>query len=354
MMGSLPEISCPVESLEPKVMPMSMIVNQLGKHRLSGFVTATAVVGYIMSGGTSPLIIGALTAGTYLQSLSANTANQTIEVEYDRLMKRTCKRPLVTGQITRPQAALLSAAELGTGTAILYAVSPIAAGLGVLNWGLYVGVYTPLKRISATNTWWGSIVGGIPPLMGGAAATCAIAGPAMAQAYLLGALMLAWQIPHFMALSFHCRRDYEAGGFKMLAFSNPWRASFYAVAVSVLLAVICLAGPMMIDDMAVELYYWPIAAAANGLMIWKSIMFHNDPVRYCRSCFVFSYMYLGVMLLLFSVNHFQPVKLLTDLAEAFGAGGVAGVGEFASTKVRNSLGLQGGAPASAAAAKATI
>jgi len=326
--------------LLPK-MSLYEAANILGKGKLSAFVTATATAGYVIAGGTSPFVAVALTAGTYLQSLSACTANQLIEVKYDRLMKRTARRPLVTGQIAKSTAAALIVSELTVGTAILAATcgAPTAAALGVINWLMYVAMYTPLKRVSATNTWWGALVGGVPPLMGGVAATagilyvpasCASLVPAVltpyvstsaaalaaiGPAYLLAALMLAWQIPHFMALSFHCRRDYENAGFKMLAFKHPVRASSYAILLSVVMAGMMIGGPTLIGWPVEALWYYPGAIAANGLMIYKSVRFHQDPVRCCRSCFVFSYMYLAVMLVMLCLNHVQPVTKVVAAVE---------------------------------------
>ena len=46
----------------------------------------------------------------------------------------------------------------------------LTAGLGLANIALYAGVYTPLKVVSAANTWVGAVVGAIPPLMGWTAA----------------------------------------------------------------------------------------------------------------------------------------------------------------------------------------
>lgn len=311
--GTAPDMHCPMEEETQRKLPFTAIVSQCGKSKLSAFVTATAVAGYVMAGGMNPVAIAALTVGTMFQSCSANTMNQVIEVNYDKLMKRTCKRPLVTKQISRPQGFALSSAELAIGTGILAAVSPLAAGLGVFNWFLYVGMYTPLKRVSATNTWFGALVGGIPPLMGGVCASGGLMAAGVAPAYLLGAVMLVWQIPHFMALSFHCRRDYEGAGYKMLAFSNPWRASFYAIATAVLMAAITLFGPHLID-MPVELWYYPVVFAINATMIMKSVRFHMDPVRNCRSCFVFSYVYLAVILGVYCVNHVQPVAFAVNAA----------------------------------------
>lgn len=317
MGGAVPAMSCPVEdsAMDTKPMSFKTIVGQMGKTRLSGFVTATAVVGYVMSGGTSVVAATALTAGTMLQACSANTANQVIEVEHDKLMKRTCRRPLPTGQITRQGAIALSASELVAGTALLTAVSPLAAGIGIANWAIYVGMYTPMKRVSAINTWLGSIVGGLPPLMGGAAATGVLAGAAMSQCHMLAAFLLVWQIPHFMALSFHCRRDYEHAGYKMLAFYNPWRATFWTVFMSLVMSVITLLGPWYAAMPVEGLWYYPVTAAANAMMVFKSWKFMADPVRHCRGCFVFSYMYLGVMLLVFLVNHAAPVTKTQMLIE---------------------------------------
>nr|CCC90432.1 unnamed protein product [Trypanosoma congolense IL3000] len=311
MIGAAPELSCPLEAELPgQTVRVRSIVAQMGKLKLSSFVTSTALGGYVICGGASPLMMATIVFGTLLQSCSANTANQIIEVRYDKLMKRTCRRPLPMGLISRRSAGLICVGELFLGTFILGYASPAASVLGVVNWLLYVAVYTPLKRVSAVNTWVGSLVGGIPPLMGGIAATGTVSGPA----WLLGSLLLVWQIPHFMGLSFHCRRDYEAAGYKMLAFYNPWRASFYAVLMSVVMAIITLAGPAFIE-MPVEAWYYVASAVANAAMIYKALLFHGNPKRHCRGCFVFSYMYLSAMLGVLMVNHIEPVRRVADMLQ---------------------------------------
>lgn len=58
------------------------------------------------------------------------------------------------------------------GVALLtLAVNPLTGFLGALNIFLYTSCYTPLKRLSITNTWVGAVVGAIPPVMGWTAAT---------------------------------------------------------------------------------------------------------------------------------------------------------------------------------------
>lgn len=78
----------------------------------------------------------------------------------------------------------------------------MAAGLGAANIALYAGVYTPLKVLSVANTWVGAVVGAVPPLMGWAAA----AGHLDIGSALLAAGLYFWQMPHFMALAWLCRR----------------------------------------------------------------------------------------------------------------------------------------------------
>ncbi|KAG5504493.1 hypothetical protein JKF63_04945 [Porcisia hertigi] len=318
VVGTTPRMTCPLEAgqYDRRTPTMSMMTLQMGKSQLSAHVAATALAGYVIAGGASPLIAAAITAGTMLQSCSANTANQIIEAPYDRLMKRTCRRPLPMKFVSPQLATTISGIELTLGTALLYCVSPPAAALGVLNWFLYVCVYTPLKRVSALNTWFGSIVGGVPPLMGGVA----VAGVITPPVWLLATFLFFWQIPHFNGLAFHCRRDYEAAGYKMLAYYNPWRASFYAVALSVLMAFLTLVCPTLAGMEVEGVWYYPVTAAANALMIYKSLLFHNEPVSHCRGCFVFSYVYLSVVLAALMLNHLQPMHLVQSAIDYVATG----------------------------------
>jgi UbiA prenyltransferase family len=57
------------------------------------------------------------------------------------------------------------------GLATLACVNPLTACLGAANLILYTSIYTPMKRVSITNTWIGAVVGAIPPVMGWTACT---------------------------------------------------------------------------------------------------------------------------------------------------------------------------------------
>lgn len=210
-------------------------------------LTSTATA----SPSLSALTLVFLTSGTALCSASANALNMLFEPEHDAKMSRTRNRPLVRGLLSKRAALLFAIATGMVGTAALYSgVNPTVAGLGALNIFLYAGVYTPMKRISVLNTWVGALVGGIPPLMGWAAAAGQAAtgdgGPAdlllgdkNIGGWLLAALLFAWQFPHFNALSWGIRDEYKAAGYRMLVSFKPKMNARVALRYSVLMFPIC-------------------------------------------------------------------------------------------------------------------
>ena len=135
--------------------------------------------------------------------------------------------------------------------AVIPGTNPTVAGLSALNIFLYAGVYTPMKRISALNTWAGAVVGGIPPLMGWAAAAGEVATSEHHSwkdllltedaigGWLVAALLFAWQFPHFNSLSHGIKDDYRNAGHKMLCWTNPARNGRVALRYSLVLFPVC-------------------------------------------------------------------------------------------------------------------
>lgn len=92
----------------------------------------------------------------------------------------------------------------------------LTAALGLLNLGLYAGVYTPLKRYHIGCTWAGAVVGAIPPLMGYAAVT----GTLDPAAFVLATILYSWQFPHFNGLSWNLRGDYSRAGYRVMCVTD--------------------------------------------------------------------------------------------------------------------------------------
>ena len=193
---------------------------QLSKPDISLLVMITAFFGYyagIISLGNFSyfnwLDVFYLILGVALSSAGVSTLNGYIESNLDKKMKRTLNRPIPSGKITSNQALMfgLSVSIIGV-LDLYYFISPLAGLLSLLTLGLYLLIYTPLKRKTEWNTIIGAIPGAIPPIGGWVAAT----GEINLGAWIFFALLFAWQIPHFIAIAWIYRKDYKSAGFKMI------------------------------------------------------------------------------------------------------------------------------------------
>jgi protoheme IX farnesyltransferase len=178
----------------------------------------TAALGFLLAEsevhrGLSLVLLVQALLGTGLVSAGGSVLNHVLERDTDALMRRTAARPLPTGRID-PDAALLLGVVLGIAGLVELAlgVNLLTALLGAIALGGYVFVYTPLKRVSSLATVIGAVPGAIPPMMGWSAVT----GHLGLAAWVLFAILFLWQMPHFLAIAWLCREDYERAGFPML------------------------------------------------------------------------------------------------------------------------------------------
>jgi protoheme IX farnesyltransferase len=170
---------------------------------------------FLASGGVPGLkvTLATLIGGT-LAAGASNAYNMVIEVESDRLMARTAKRPLVNGDITKMAAMIFASAITVISLAIFYIFTTVwATILTALAIAFYVFFYTMgLKRRTSQNIVWGGIAGCMPVLIGWAAVTNSLS----LTAWLFFALIFFWTPPHFWALAIKYKDDYAAAGIPML------------------------------------------------------------------------------------------------------------------------------------------
>lgn len=270
------------------------IFARLSKIRLSALVVITASAGYAMAPVPFDLSCFLLASiGTGLASCAANSINQYFEVPFDSNMNRTKSRPLVRGQISPLLAVSFAAACAIPGISILtLAVNPLTGALGAFNIFLYTCCYTPMKRLSIANTWVGSVVGAIPPIMGWTAAT----GSLDPGALLLGAILYSWQFPHFNALSWNLREDYSRGGYRMMSVTHPDMCR--RVALRHCLSLIGLSTLAPVLD--VTTWNFPIISLPINLYIsYLGYRFYQDADRNSsRKLFFCSLWHLPTLLLL--------------------------------------------------------
>jgi protoheme IX farnesyltransferase len=187
----------------------------LMKVRLNFFVLITTFFGFILASrgvGMEWMKLLHTILGTAAAAFGSAAFNQLMEVDLDARMKRTADRPLPSRRMD-PLVAfgigwVLSAIGI---IHLAVKVGNLAAYLTAATIAIYVFVYTPLKRISSTNTLIGAIPGAIPPVIGWVGAGGTLGWPA----WFLFGLLFFWQLPHFIAINWLCREEYESAGYKM-------------------------------------------------------------------------------------------------------------------------------------------
>ncbi|GER49417.1 protoheme IX farnesyltransferase [Striga asiatica] len=268
---------------------------ELSKARLSMLVVATSGTGYILGSGGSIDYLGlcCTCAGTMMVAASANSLNQVFEVKNDAKMNRTKHRPLPSGSITIPHAVAWAASMGIGGTALLACkANMLAAGLAVSNLVLYAFVYTPLKQIHPVNTWVGAIVGAIPPLLGWGAAS----GQISLNGMILPAALYFWQIPHFMALAYLCRKDYADGGFKMFSLADSCGRRTALVSLRNCLYLLPL-GYLAYDWGITSGWFFAESTALALAISWTATSFFlNRTIKNARRMFHGSLLYLPVFM----------------------------------------------------------
>jgi heme o synthase len=187
---------------------------ELSKMRITIAVSVTCMVGYLLKSGSFDFIMIWAALGTFLCSAGASSLNHYQEREYDALMSRTARRPLVVGLISPNHALIFALVLIGLGYLILLEyTNELAATLGIFNVVLYNTIYTPLKRKSSLAVLPGALVGAVPPVIG-----WVTAGGGLFDLPILGlaTFVFMWQMPHFWLLALVYAEDYKAGGFPML------------------------------------------------------------------------------------------------------------------------------------------
>lgn len=187
---------------------------ELAKPRLTLMVALTTVIGAVAASKGSPdarLLLHAA-VGTLLTAAGASVLNQLMERRTDGIMARTADRPLPARRVAPRDAALMGAASAAGGIVYLgLATNLLTALLAGVTLLTYLGLYTPLKRVTPHCTLVGAVPGALPVVMGWSAETNGIGWTAV----VLFGVLFCWQIPHFMAIAVLYVDDYARAGFPM-------------------------------------------------------------------------------------------------------------------------------------------
>ena len=267
---------------------------ELSKARIIFMVLITTLAGFLCAGGSAwSLALLHTLIGTAVVAAGTNAFNEYFERQRDARMQRTRNRPIPAGRISPLAALVFSASASVFGMVyLLIAVSGLAALLAGITLFSYVAIYTPLKVRSTVCTLVGAVPGAIPPMIGWAA----VRGDLATGAWVLFGILFLWQLPHFLAISWMYREDYQRGGFVMTAVGDPdgrrtsTQAVLYALAllpVSLMPVFVGVTGP---------LYAIGTVMAGLAMVGWALRFAALRSHRSARELFLVSIVYLPVVM----------------------------------------------------------
>ena len=244
---------------------------------------------------------------------SANGFNQIIERKHDKLMTRTCSRPLPMGNLIISQALIFSILLGLLGLFLLNFINPQGSFFGLLSKSsffgllsimLYVLAYTPLKKISTTSVFIGAIPGAIPFLLGWVAATDDFE--------LFGGTLFAiqffWQFPHFIAIAWVLDKEYKKAGFKMLFGGEKGK---YPAALSITSSIITTLISMVPffwnhNTLSLSLYAFVLITILGIWFTLRSVkLYINVNDLNAKKLMIASILYLPLLQIIYIVDKFM-------------------------------------------------
>ncbi len=276
---------------------------ELTKPRIAVMVLATVVVGYTVGceGNWQLAILVPTLIGVALVASGSSALNQYLERFTDAKMRRTVDRPLPAGRLS-PGEVLAFGVTCGlVGTVWLaMTVNLLTSLLTLGTLVMYVGIYTPLKRTTSVCTAIGAVPGALPPVLGWAAARGSLDAGALA----LFAVLFLWQFPHFLAIAWMYREQYEGAGLKMLPRN---RSSRVVSLMAVSYAVVLIPASLLPHVAGLASDWYAIAAVLlGGAYLASSVRFAwNESRTTARGVLLTSLIYLPTLLLVLTFDHLR-------------------------------------------------
>nr|WP_051298467.1 heme o synthase [Arthrobacter castelli] len=238
-------------------------------------VTTLPTMIFAQQGFPDPLLIIATLIGGSFAAGSAGAFNCYIDRDIDKLMKRTDKRPLVTGELTEREAFVF-AWILGLASVLILWVgaNPLTAGLGAGAIFLYVVVYSLiLKRRTSQNIVWGGAAGCMPVLIAWAAVTNTVEWPA----FILFMVIFLWTPPHYWPLSMRYSEDYRNADVPMLGAVAGARVVSVQIVLYAWAMVAC--SLLLVPVGGAGWTYTVVAALAGFWFLYESHRLHRQAQR---------------------------------------------------------------------------
>lgn len=267
---------------------------ELTKPRIISLLLITALGSMFLAaqGWPDPLLTALVVVSGYLASGGANALNHGLEADLDRKMRRTRRRPVASGRISKRRAfvfgTVLNLAAFAILSVFVNLLSAVLALSGTL---IYIFVYTKgLKRTTPQNIVIGGAAGAVPPLVGWAAVTGTVELPAL---YLF-AIIFMWTPPHFWALSLLIKDDYARAGIPMLPVVSTLAATKRQILIYTVVLV-CVSLLLATTGAVGWIYLVGAFALGAGFIIRAIRLARDDGTQTARALYVYSLAYLALL-----------------------------------------------------------
>ena len=277
---------------------------KLMKPRVMSLVIFTCAVGLLTAPNSIPFTQAAI--GILIVAIGAGAAgalNMWYEADLDKLMTRTCLRPIPRGKLNRTQAFYFGTTlSLVSVLSLYYFTNAISAFLLFFTIFFYLFVYTIwLKRRTPQNIVIGGAAGALPPVIGWTIATNSLS----IEPLVFFLIIFVWTPSHFWALSLYKAKDYRKAKIPMLPITNGIENTKKNIFIYSLLMLPTVAFPyaigftselFLILGFTLTIYYNYICFK---LYNYKKNKFE---IKIAKQIFAYSIFYLFLIFLLFLID----------------------------------------------------
>lgn len=278
---------------------------ELCKPRVVMLMILTTIVGMCLATTSIPLGTFILAnIGIAMAACAAAAVNHIADQQIDKKMRRTERRPIVTGKVSTKNSIIFAATLIILSMFILTTfVNMLTALLTLLSTVAYAGIYTFfLKHATPQNIVIGGIAGASPPLLGWTAMTGHITPEALA----LVLIIFVWTPPHFWALAINRSEDYAKAKVPMLPFTH----SIPYTKLNILLYTIllcCVTLLPFIIHMSGWIYLIGVIGINARFLYWCIKLFGSDDPKVSLNTFKYSIYYLSLLFLFLLVDHYYTI-----------------------------------------------
>ncbi len=276
----------------------------LMKPRVMSLVIFTCTVGLLTSPEKVPFFKSIISI--FFVAVGAGAAgalNMWYEADLDKLMTRTCLRPIPTGRVNKKQALTFGVAlSIISIVGLLYYSNLTSAFILFITIFFYLFIYTIwLKKKTSQNIVIGGAAGALPPVIGWTIATDSLT----LEPLTFFLIIFFWTPSHFWALSLFKADDYKKANIPMLPLTNGVENTKKNILIYSILMLPVVTAPYIIGFVGnTYLIASLILTFYYNYICYQLFNFKKNKFEISKAKKVFSYsiLYLFLLFVLFLVD----------------------------------------------------